>query len=216
MRYQRKLVAVDHVPARRLSSPCSPVVTAAAGTPSAAERLPRPPPSWAAPSGAAAEGRHELRSLLLALCPRPWPERSELVSPCGHGNRRGPRREGRSWPPGASWSSGVTMRGGRRAEQRPGGGRYLKHRPPLEALPSVRSSTSVPDRALTALSGFGRPRHAGAGARRRSGSSSSASARQPSGTPGTLPSRSQASIAACRLPCRRLRRRHRLAFRYCH
>ena len=152
MRYQRKLVAVDHVPARRLSSPCSSVVTAAAGTPSAAERLPLTPPSWAAPSGAAAEGRHELRSLLLALCPRPWPERSELVSPRGHG-RRGPGREGRSWPSGVPRSSGVTMRGGRRAEQRPGGGRYLKHRPPLGALPSVRSNTSGPDRAWTGISG---------------------------------------------------------------
>jgi len=152
MRYQRKLAAVDHVPARRLSSPCSPVATAAAGTPSAAERLPRPPPSWAAPSGAAAEGRHELRSLLLALCPRLWPERSELVSPRGHG-RRGPGREGRSWPPGAPRSSGVTMRGGQRAEQRPRGGRYLKHRPPPGSLPYFRSSMSGPDPVLTSVSG---------------------------------------------------------------
>jgi hypothetical protein len=45
--------------------------------------------------------------------------------------QEGTRREGRSWPPGAPRSSGVKMRSGRRAEQRPGGGRYLKHRPPL-------------------------------------------------------------------------------------
>ena len=157
-------MADDHIPARRLSSPCSPVATEAAGTPSAAERLPLTPPSWAAPSGAAAEGRHELRSLLLALCPRLWPERSELVSPRGHG-RRGPGREGRSWPPGAPRSSGVTRRGGWRAEQRPGGGRYLKHRPPLgPCLPLDQTRAAQIGRGPRSAARS--PRQADTGARR--------------------------------------------------
>ena len=143
-------MAVDHVPARRLSSPCSPVATAAAGTPSAAERLPRPPPSWAAPSGAAAEGWHELHSLLLALCPRPWPERSELVSPRSHG-RRGPGREGRSWPPGAQRSSGVTMRG---ASGTTSTGWTVFETPSTPgSLPYFRSIMSGPDPVLTSVSG---------------------------------------------------------------
>jgi len=61
-------------------------------------------------------------------------------------------REEGTWTEGAPRSSGVTMRGGRRAEQGPGGGRYLKHRPPLGALLPVRSRTSGSDGALTLVS----------------------------------------------------------------
>jgi hypothetical protein len=46
------------------------------------------------------------------------------------------RRRARCRAPAAAASQ--ALRGGRRAKHWPGGGRYSKHRPPLEALPSVR------------------------------------------------------------------------------
>ena len=152
-------MAADHVPARRLSSPCSPVATdrrrqAAATTPSAADncacRLPRPPLSWA-PSGAAtqraaAEGRHELRSLRAA-------EAGD---------------QGRT--------ASETMPKGWTVFQRPStpgvpGSRRIRHEHPTSGVDLGQQ--------------LGRPPAGGSAARRCSGSS--ASARRPSRTPGTLP-----------------------------
>ena len=122
---------------------------------------------------------------LLACFPWPWPVRSEPVSSRGHGRGRGTWTEG-----GRSWGAAALRRaaeadvpGQTASETTSGGGRYLKHRPPLGSLGAVGSDTSVPDQALTTVSNSVVLRQAGA--RRCSGSS--ASARRPSRTPGTLP-----------------------------
>jgi len=48
------------------------------------------------------------------------------------------------------------------SETTSGGGRYLKHRPPLGSLGAVGSDTSVPDQALTTVSNSVLLRQAGA------------------------------------------------------
>ena len=121
-----------------------------------------------------------MNSVPLLAC-FPWPVRSEPVSSRGHGRGRGTWTEG-----GRSWGAAALRRaaeadvpGQTARETTSGGGRYLKHRPPLGSLGAIGSDTSVPDQALTTVSNSVVLRQAGA--RRCSGSS--ASARRPSRTP---------------------------------
>ena len=254
-------MAIDHVPARRLACPCTPVATERDGSSKSpitpctrqrparaarfsllsadnycsavhgAKRLPRPPP----PSGAA-ERLAPLLNAGMSSAP------CSLPAARGHGCRRdpsccrhavagggGPGRKGR-W----SWGAAELRRaaeaddqGGRRAKRRPGGGRYFKHRPPLgpcrplDQAPAsqigcglwsaARSYSSGGRGSAASLGLFGEAPNGGGGPRRSLRSSrdpfwAKASAglrrRRPGGRQAAWTCR-----GACRLPCRRLRRR---------
>ena len=211
MQHQRKLVAIDHVPARRLAWPFTPVATERDGSSKSpitpctrqrparaarfsllsadnycsavhgAKRLPQPPPPyWAA------ERLAPLLNAGMSSAP------CSLPAARGHGCRRNPSCCRHAVAGGGgrrrAWTEGAVVLGRRRAPACSGGGRpgrtasettsrgWTVFQTPSTpgALPSVRSSTSVPDRVWTLVSGLVvlvRQAQERSAARRRSGSS---------------------------------------------